>query len=662
MSRLPRAAAFVRSGRILLVAGVCVVAFAAAQLALRSQPPTYSVGDGALLEVYTLHAAHGTLEVGPYSRFGWNHPGPLYFYALAPGYLLSGAREDSLLVTVLVINLVALAALLWTARRYGGPMLACALIVWLAVFYFRPSGAWGWDFGDLLSSSWNPHVTIVPFGLLVVLAAALGAGHLEVLPAVVLAASFVAQTHVAFVPMAAIVVALGGAMYALGHLPARYGAGGDGLVSAGRAAPRPEPAVVPIRRWRPLVIGLDVLAGIYAALAAWVLLFGGFSLTVAGLRISANALGRLVLVAVVLALIRHAVSRRHPLLVRARPRLERLAKTTSRDRPGGWIGVAPLPPNARRLLWMSVAVGVVLWLPPIIEQLTHWPGNVVEIARSLGSGSAFDPKAALAAFSYEFSGVLQRSLRVAAGGAVFTSHTLDLSAVVLAALELVALAVTAVWASRRERRFLASLALVCLVAALASAWAMARVKGDLVDHLAFWIAMLGVLALATISSALLEWLMSRRSSGDLWIARRAGLMSDLFVATLAVYGAVHLAARHQQVRFSEERATVAALARMARTDLADRGLAGRPLRIDPTPEVWSTAAGVLLELYKDGTPLTVPREWVSLFGPPLAPDDRQQPAATLVLATTRRSVQLTADPAYRFIGGRNRVYLFITTN
>ena len=53
---------------------------------LRSTPQTYPIGDRALLETYTLHAAHGDLSVGAYSRRRWNHPGPVYFYALAPLY------------------------------------------------------------------------------------------------------------------------------------------------------------------------------------------------------------------------------------------------------------------------------------------------------------------------------------------------------------------------------------------------------------------------------------------------------------------------------------------------------------------------------------------------------------------------------------------------
>ena len=87
---------------------------------LRLRPHTYSVGDEALLEIYTLHAANGTLRVGPYSRFTWNHPGPTYFYLLAPTYALSGYREDGLYLGVLAINVTLLAVLITFAFRGGG--------------------------------------------------------------------------------------------------------------------------------------------------------------------------------------------------------------------------------------------------------------------------------------------------------------------------------------------------------------------------------------------------------------------------------------------------------------------------------------------------------------------------------------------------------------
>src|SRR5690348_17774394 len=48
------------------------------------------------LESYTLYASRAQLLVGPYSRYGWHHPGPLYFYLLAPVYTLAGKSTPGL--------------------------------------------------------------------------------------------------------------------------------------------------------------------------------------------------------------------------------------------------------------------------------------------------------------------------------------------------------------------------------------------------------------------------------------------------------------------------------------------------------------------------------------------------------------------------------------
>ena len=179
---------------------------------LRSTPHTYPVGDKALLETYTLHAANGDLLVGAYSRFRWNHPGPMYFYALAPLYVLSGGREYRLDWTVLIINILSTLALVAVMVRYGGWWFGVGTMVALSVYFFRPSPGTYTGFGDLLSSPWNPHVPMLPLALLMALCAGLASGRVGALPGVVLGASFVSQTHIAMAPCAiaiAVVVVAG---------------------------------------------------------------------------------------------------------------------------------------------------------------------------------------------------------------------------------------------------------------------------------------------------------------------------------------------------------------------------------------------------------------------------------------------------------------------
>jgi hypothetical protein len=58
--------------------------------------PYYHYGDQAILALRVGDAMKFHAEVGPYSRFGWSHPGPALFYLLAPVYSLSGTNPRSL--------------------------------------------------------------------------------------------------------------------------------------------------------------------------------------------------------------------------------------------------------------------------------------------------------------------------------------------------------------------------------------------------------------------------------------------------------------------------------------------------------------------------------------------------------------------------------------
>jgi hypothetical protein len=163
----------------------------------RRAPPFREVSDGAVLEIYTLEALKGSLRVGPYSRFGWHHPGPLYFYVQAPWYWLSGHHTLGMQAGALLVNLAAVAMILALAARYASPSTAMAVALAIVVFVYRT--------GDLIVSVWNPHVVILPLVAFVVVAAALGAtGSRAILLSAVILGSFLVQTHVAMGPAVAV--------------------------------------------------------------------------------------------------------------------------------------------------------------------------------------------------------------------------------------------------------------------------------------------------------------------------------------------------------------------------------------------------------------------------------------------------------------------------
>ncbi len=164
---------------------------------------SYPIGDGAFLEIYTLHAIRGIWTLGPYSQFGWHHPGPMFFYLLAPAYVLSEEKTIALHVGAFAINLLSMLIIAVVLVRYARPAVASVALIALGVFVWRVE--------PFLISYWNPHVIVLPVVALLVLCAALAASHRGALPAIVFAGSFLAQTHVSLVPL---VIALAAAALA----------------------------------------------------------------------------------------------------------------------------------------------------------------------------------------------------------------------------------------------------------------------------------------------------------------------------------------------------------------------------------------------------------------------------------------------------------------
>jgi len=181
---LRRAAMFFMAGTILLT------------LSLYSAGArrTFPVGDMALIESYTLLATQGKLMVGPYSRYGWHHPGPLYFWIAAPFYAVANFNRGGLHVAVQFINASSVIVAAWVAARFASPQLVATL--------FAATIAYSWRARRVLVSLWNPHVPIAPTIALTVVCAALATGEVALIPLATILASFIAQTYVGLLPYA----------------------------------------------------------------------------------------------------------------------------------------------------------------------------------------------------------------------------------------------------------------------------------------------------------------------------------------------------------------------------------------------------------------------------------------------------------------------------
>ena len=173
----------------LLSAVVCVSLIALARRAVDA-PAT---SDTAVIESYTLLASRGELLLGAYSRFQWHHPGPLYFYLLAPFYVLSGEKTAGLNAgaAAMAIGSLALIAAVLIRRRASLAVIAAASVALLA-----------WRAAEAMASPWNPHVPLLPMAALVLVAADVAAGRAWLLPAVAVLASLAGQAHIAMLPCA----------------------------------------------------------------------------------------------------------------------------------------------------------------------------------------------------------------------------------------------------------------------------------------------------------------------------------------------------------------------------------------------------------------------------------------------------------------------------
>lgn len=163
-------------------------------------------GDFALLELAAKRAWTGEILVGPYSRFRFSHPGPLYFYLLAPLYA-AFSSSTTIHVGATVLNGAAAFGVVVAVHRLASRAYALSFVAGLLAFWSA--------FGNIASNPWNPLVIALPLFALLTLAALLANGATRLAVPVALLAALVSQTHLAAVPtaFATVAVAYGAAAY-----------------------------------------------------------------------------------------------------------------------------------------------------------------------------------------------------------------------------------------------------------------------------------------------------------------------------------------------------------------------------------------------------------------------------------------------------------------
>ena len=388
------------------------------------------IGDLAATELITRDVGRHAIELGPYSRDGWHHPGPALYYVLAVPYRLLGSTGAAIDVGALLVNAASVAGMAFIARRRGGTSLMLVTLVGCALL-MRTMGP------DDLRLPWNPYITVLPYALLVFLTWAMTCRERWALPAAVAVASFTAQTHIGYVALALPLVVVGAAWLVAATL---------------RAAPRDGDDDEPAPGWRSLLV------------------------------------------------------------------------------PGA----------------SAAAIGAVMWLPPVVEQLTNDPGNLTKAMRWFRDGGGQD----------EVTHDLVHGWRVVTSQFglppewIFGERPLNMigepsyidEAMAPVLLVLVTAAVYGLWRMRMADA--GRLVAVWLVASILGIVATARTVGLVYEYRLGWVRVLGMVAGVLVAwvgwRALVDW------RGQL--ERRVLVpVSIVALAVLAVVGSVaHLQAGRPQ--------------------------------------------------------------------------------------------------------------------
>jgi hypothetical protein len=134
--------------------------------------------------------------VGPYTRIGANHPGPLLFYVLAAPYRLLGASSPALLSAAALLNLTSVAGVAAVAYRRGRlPLLLLTAPLTALVLFALGRG--------FFHDPWNPWMAVLPFLLFLLLTWSVAVGDLPLLPVLAFVGSFLVQTHLGYAVLVA---------------------------------------------------------------------------------------------------------------------------------------------------------------------------------------------------------------------------------------------------------------------------------------------------------------------------------------------------------------------------------------------------------------------------------------------------------------------------
>lgn len=159
-------------------------------------PAIFEAGDDAANALQILRAKHGVETLGNYSRFGFHHPGPAFFYVYALGEIVfrdllrvvASPGQAHVFAGVLLQSFFFAAAFrVIASHRQSVRLVLLAAAVGLVHFRLAERA---------FLSTWPPHQLLMPFLCLIVAASSVAVGRLRDLPLLVLASGFLIHGHI----------------------------------------------------------------------------------------------------------------------------------------------------------------------------------------------------------------------------------------------------------------------------------------------------------------------------------------------------------------------------------------------------------------------------------------------------------------------------------
>jgi hypothetical protein len=472
-------------------------------------------GDQAVDELAVMRAEHFAQLVGNYSRSpgvsaadAWSHPGPAWFYAMDPVYALSGSTSWGFAAAAILLHGIAAALIVAVAWRWGGPWLA-AITSGLLLLFVAVAGP------GVFLPVWPPFATILPFALMLLLAALAAAGSTPALLASWVAASYLMQVHVATVAVAAV-----------------------------------------------------------TAVAATLLRIG-------------------------MAVLR-----------RRRGAAASAAQSGADHDPVGFGSVGRRVATAAASL-----VLVVMWIPPLVDEVTSHPGNLTKLATYFATPKGSHPlSAAISAVARQLG-----SLPLGRFPSSIVDDSGSLPLVRVAAwIGFLVLAALLAWLGYRLRdRFAGAVGLLSFLAVLVATLSLTHADGPLYPYFVDWASTLPVVLLVGWAALLLSALRQRRGTGSSGVSRSlavgAAALLGLAVVGLASADAINLTSDlRPAVETSNDPGTPAAW-RVTRAALSAYAPQGIDVVIAQSDR-WTLAAGLIDQLEKRGWRVAVPSSWLFMFG------------------------------------------------